>query len=188
MMLRPGVLAALMVVAWGCASPGNIPLVQSEYWKGESFAAYERYTWALGDGRGREQTQVEDHRLHELIRAAVDEGLTARGYTLGPPAEADFLVTYHCRIAEQVQVDVIDRVWYGSDDGADWEEVTPRVELSSFDEGSIVIDIIDAATGRRVWRGVARGRVTLDAAPDQYQAIVDRSVRQILDAFPPPKS
>ncbi|MEN8184399.1 MAG: DUF4136 domain-containing protein, partial [Myxococcota bacterium] len=107
-------------------------------------------------------------------------------FVLRETRDVDFLVTYHCKIAEELQVDVIDRVWYGgaSDEG-DWEEVTRRIELSSFPEGSIVIDFVKPGDGKRVWRGVAQGCVSPDATPEQLRDIVDRSVYQILDELPP---
>jgi hypothetical protein len=184
-MMRAMMSVAVVALEFACASAGHIPAVQSEYWKDENFAAYERYAWLPSDAHLRERTQAEDHRLHDLIREAIDERLTGMGFVRSRASDADFLVTYHCRISEQIQVDLIDRVWYGSGDSEEWEEVTPRMELSPFDEGSIVIDFAKPASGKRVWRGVARGRVSLGATPEQYEEIVDRSVREILNEFPP---
>jgi hypothetical protein len=170
----------------GCASAGNIPVVQSEYWKNENFAAYARYGWLPSDAHLRGRTQTEDHRLHDLIREAIDDRLAVRGFGRVRAEGADFLVTYHCKIDEELQADVIDRVWYGgAGDEGDWEEVTRRIELSAFEQGSIVIDFVNPVSGKRVWRGVARGRVSPDASPEQLREIVDRSVREILDEFPP---
>ncbi len=94
-------------------------------------------------------------------------------------------MTYYCRVAEQLKPVVIDRVL--DDPGGDWEErVTPRIELHSFEEGSIVVDFVNARTGMRTWRGFAQGVVSPNATPEELDEIVDRSVRQILGEFPPP--
>ncbi len=179
-------IAALVVVVLGCASAGNIPVVQSEYWKNENFREWESYGWLPSDAHLRATTQPEDHRLHDLIPAAIDKRLATKGLELRETRDVDFLVTYHCRIAEELQVDVIDRVWYGgAGDEGDWEEVTRRIELSSFAEGSIVIDFVRPEDGKRMWRGVAKGRVSADATSEQLRKIVDRSVYQILGEFPP---
>lgn len=185
-MFRLLAIATMGAMGLGCASAGNIPVVQSEYWKHENFAAYERYDWLPSDAHLRSSTQAEDHRLHNLIREAIDERLAAKGFARSRGEGADFLVTYHCRVEEELRVDVIDRVWYGgAGDEGGWEEVTRRIEYSTFDQGSIVIDFVNPVSGKRVWRGVARGRVSPDATPDQLREIVDRSVREILDEFPP---
>jgi hypothetical protein len=91
----------------------------------------------------------------------------------------------HCKITEQLKADVIDRVWYRTGEEGNSEEVPRRIELSTFDEGSIVIDFANPSGARWVWRGVARGRISPDATPEQLEQIVDRSVRDILDEFPP---
>lgn len=178
-------LATAALLAWGCASAGAIRPVQTEYWKDENFAAYRRYAWLPSDAHRQEQTQAEDHRLHDLIREAIDERLAIRAFTQTDSSGADFLVTYHCKITEQLEAEVIDRVWYGDQEYSDWRKVTRRIELSTFDEGSIIIDFVKPATGKRVWRGVARGRVSSDATQEEYEDIVDRAVREVLDEFPP---
>lgn len=186
-MMRATLIVAIAAFGLACTSAGSIPLAHTEYWKNENFAAYERYAWLPSDAHRREATQAEDHRLHDLIRAAIDERLQAKGFAESV-RNPDFLVTYHCKIAEQLDVEVIDRVWYGgAGDEGEWREVPRRVEFTSFDEGSIVIDLVKAANGKRVWRGVAAGRVSMDATPEQYKAIVDDSVRELLAEFPPAK-
>lgn len=185
-MLRALGFAFAAFAALGCASAGNLSVVQSEYWKGEDFASYRRYSWLRAELESHRRTQAEDHRLHDLIREAIDEQLASRGFTQTDSSAAEVLVTYHCRISEQLKVDVIDRVWYGTGDQARREDVTPRVELSSFEEGSIVIDFVKPREHRRVWRGVARGRVSPEAASEELRKVVDRAVKEILDEFPPP--
>ena len=181
---RAGRLLAVGLAAIGCSSPGSIDLIQSEIRSGEDFSGYRRYAW-MPASETRSGTQPEDHRLHDVIHDAVEEVLRQRGFVAVPGAGADFLVTYHCKVKEELQVEVIDRVWYDDPEGGEWTGVPRRIERSSFERGSIVIDLVSPRDGRRVWRGVARGRLSPDATPDQLRQIVDRSVREILDAFPP---
>jgi hypothetical protein len=108
-------------------------------------------------------------------------------HVLSEAADADFLVTYHCEIAEGIKGEGIDKIWYDTGEG-DWEDVTPRVELSSFEQGSVVIDFATPAEHRRVWRGIARGRLSPEATPEQLDRIVEQSVSEILAELPPPRS
>ena len=184
-MLRAVIAAGMTALALACASAGSIPAVQTEYWKDENFADYERYAWMPSDFHRRAETQPEDHRFHDLIREAIDEQLATTGYARSSMDDADFLVTYHCKIVEKIDRKVIDHAWYETGDRADRRSVRPRVELTSFEEGSIIIDFAKPADGKLVWRGVARGRISPDATPEQTKEIVDRSVRDILGEFPP---
>jgi hypothetical protein len=63
-----------------------------------------------------------------------------------------------------------------------------RVEhtKSEFEAGSIVVDLIRPGESTWAWRGIARGRVSREAAPDELAEIVARAVSEILDEFPPP--
>lgn len=182
------VVTGLAVVALlSCVSTPRLPVVESEYLKGGDFSSYRRYGWLATDAE-LDRTQAEDHRMHTMIRDAIDAQLTARGFVKSDPSDADFLVTYHCRISEKLEAEVVDRVWARgpSSGGSDHVPVTPRaVELSRFDEGSIIIDFGLPTGPKRVWRGVARGRLAKDITPEELRQVVERSVREILAEFPP---
>lgn len=184
-MIHHGSRWVLLLAAWvACASPGSIPVVRSEYMGDEDFGAYHRYAWLPRSDEDSRRTQPEEHRLHDRIREAIDRVLTSKGFVRGGREDADFLVTYHCKVSEELSAEVMDRVI--PDPGGNWEQrVTPQVKLTRFEQGSIVIDFVNAQTDRRTWRGVARGRLAPDALPDELDRIVDRSVREILDEFPP---
>ena len=182
-----GVMTAVLIagVTLGCSSPGSIPVAQSEYWKDQDFGAFHRYAWLAGEAPDREQAPYGDPRTPDLIQTIIDERLAEKGFVQSETGDADLWVTYQIRHSEKTKVDRIERVWVGSGDQGDWKEVVPRLEFSSFDEGSIVIDFLKAENGERVWRGVARGRVSPDATQDQHDAIIRQSVRSILGEFPP---
>ena len=186
-MNRNSVAMAILVAAvtLGCSSAGNIPVVQSEYWKDHDFRDLQRYAWLSGDTSHREQTPSVDPRALDLIQETIDERLAAKGVLQSEGGDADLWVTYQFRNSEKTKVDRIERIWVGSGDQGDWEEVVPRLEFSSFDEGSIVIDFLNVENGTRVWRGVARGPLSREATQDEHDAIIRQSVRSILGEFPP---
>jgi hypothetical protein len=67
-------VAALMAaLTLGCSSPGSIPVVQSEYWKGHEFGAFERYAWLASDVENAEQAQSVAPRTHGLIQRMIDQ-------------------------------------------------------------------------------------------------------------------
>ena len=180
-------VAALMAaLTLGCSSPGSIPVVQSEYWKGHEFGAFERYAWLASDVENAEQAQSVDPRTHGLIQRTIEQRLAAKGFVQSAAGEADLFVRFQFDIAEKTNVERIDKVWVGgAEDNAGWEKVVPRIEYSSFDEGAIVIDFLKPGNDEPVWRGVGRGRVSRDVTPEQLDTIVSQSVRSILGEFPP---
>jgi hypothetical protein len=63
----------------------------------------------------------------------------------------------------------------------------PRAEIGSGDRGpgTLVIDVLDAASGDVVWQGLAKGAL-LDMPPaEELDAYMDEIVRRTLEGFPP---
>jgi len=54
-----------------------------------------------------------------------------------------------------------------------------------YDEGTLILEVVDAASGRLVWRGWAQAEVKSKADPGQREARIWEAVAKILDQFPP---
>jgi hypothetical protein len=50
-------------------------------------------------------------------------------------------------------------------------------------EGTLVLDMIDASSGKVVWRGEARDATT--PAPRAIERMIDEGIAQLLEDFPP---
>jgi len=59
--------------------------------------------------------------------------------------------------------------------------------VSYYDEGTVVLDIIDPKTRNLVWRGSAQSRVDDGDTPEERDARVNEAYRRILERFPPGK-
>lgn len=106
------------------------------------------YAWSQvaeqtgGDHRLRNNKFFED-RLHE----AVEWELSMRGFR--PATESpDLLIHHHLSLADHVMVDEsIDEAGY------------TRTEVFSYEEGTIVLHIVDARTGSDVWVAWAQANI-----------------------------
>ena len=58
-------------------------------------------------------------------------------------------------------------------------------EVSEYEQGTLVIDIVDAARNTLVWRGAGEARLRSDPTPDQISQRVREAVAEILGRFPP---
>ena len=54
--------------------------------------------------------------------------------------------------------------------------------MTSFQQGTIVIDVLDASGTRLLWRGVGRTRVPHDE--HEYAEVIARVVHAIMSRFP----
>lgn len=54
-----------------------------------------------------------------------------------------------------------------------------------FDEGTLVIDLLDPASASVLWRGLARDEVDWRMSPTEIDTRIRGAVRKILERFPP---
>ena len=173
-LLGPAVLLALVA---GCAAP-----VHYEY-NPAPYASWHSFAWkAPAPGTVRNPI-LDSGILATRVAEAVKSTLAGKGYTeVAAPANADFLATYHTALRESQQP--------GSSFGFAYGTFGPGYNTVFVDtgpnrrmqEGSLILDVIDAGTHKLVWRGW----VTRDLEQNQYSATaVNRAVQRILARFPP---
>jgi len=136
-----------------------------EYDHAVEFSRYKTWSWQAGVPVPPEP--VPDKR----IREALARGLAARGLS-EVDSDATLLVRYHAARSTR-----IDRLPFDSGSGA------PPTGIRYVETGSLVIDLLDAASGKVVWRGHAAG--VLRYGPKEITALIDAAVAELLAQFPP---
>jgi hypothetical protein len=202
---RPGstrvrAAAALVVVALlgalvspGCASG---PEVRTAFDPKTGFSHYR--TFAVGSGRyfiGPDVKYPGDAVVHQRVASAVEEALRGRGLT-PDNRRPDLVVAYTAgarrRVDEGQPVGhVVYRApgLYGTavpmtepiENSPDWDAAGGGVRPREYTQGSLVLDLYDAGTGRLVWRAYATAEVTENSDGRQ----VREAVRKAFAEFPP---
>jgi hypothetical protein len=62
---------------------------------------------------------------------------------------------------------------------------TSSTYVNEWDEGTLLVDIIDAGRNELVWRGTATGTVEPELTPAESQARLDDAAAKLLQTFPP---
>jgi hypothetical protein len=169
--------AALALSAGGCAATHAGSYLE----RGTSFTQYRTYDWAPPDALPAADPRLaENPYFQDYVQGAVQRGLAGKGFGKTPAAEPDLLIHYHAAVTRRLAIDPFDR----TSGGACYDE-NCRVRVQEFDAGMLVVDIMDARTGRLVWRGWARHNVggTL-ANPDRMRAHIDEAVAGMIDTLP----
>jgi hypothetical protein len=136
-----------------------------EYNHDVDFSRYETWSWQADVPVPPEP--VDDKR----IREALARELGARGLSKGG-SDATLLVRYFAARSTRIDLLPLD-----SGPGA------PPSGIRYVETGSLVIDLLDAASGKVVWRGHATG--VLRYGPKEIAAQVDAAVAGLLASFPP---
>ena len=107
--------------------------------------------------------------------------MAARG--LAPSnAQPDLEVVYH--VGAQDKIQVTDWGYRYSD--YYWGYGGRQIDVYQYTEGTLVIDLVDAATDNLVWRGSGSGVVDqTQRTPEEMQARMNDIVAKIMKSFPP---
>lgn len=166
--------AGLVVMAAALAACATTE-VDTDYDRRANFAQYR--TFQLQEGRvlvNGVETEG-DTLLTDRIEGYLRQGFAGKG--LRPVAEnADLIVTYTSGARNVMEVEPWDGYSYGwvtgfGDDA--W--------VDEYQEGTLVIDVIDRRTNKLVWRGVTRTEADNLRSP----AVIRNAVDEALDRYPP---
>lgn len=159
-------LAAMLA---GCASTE----VRSYLARGADLHSYRTYNWQPMAPTPTGDPRLDNNRFFEQrVQAAVDEQLAARGFE--KTASPHFLVHYHASVTQEIQVS-------SSEHDVACEECRPEI----YDEGTLLIDLMDARTGLLAWRGWATG--SIDGVIDDQEWLerrIDEAVARIMRELP----
>jgi len=119
----------------------------------------------------------------KAIIKAVNDQLLAKGYKEQESEDADFAVNVYSIVKQQTQITNWDNYgWYNPW----WGPYGGHTEVSTYDEGTLVIDIIDIKDKELAWRGLGTKIVTGFSNDANGIAIVNENIAKIMVNFPPP--
>jgi hypothetical protein len=168
----------------GCATR-----VRSDFDREAVFSNYNTFDWIAPPVRASEEEVRSDLEgpfarnslLDKRIRAAVNRNLETRGFRHAEGNASDFRLNYHVTFSDKLAGSGSDIGYTGRyhrgafSSGFNWS-------VRQYQEGTIIIDIVDRAKDQLVWRGwmVSRNR---DGNYDEQE--IARAVEKILMRFPP---
>ena len=162
--------------------------VESDFDPQHSFARYSTYAW-LDRAVGRDlQSGVAE--LSPIITEVVDQELARKRFFTGVASAADFLVGYHVAVQGRIDVNSVNSYYRHGPADAPWHYpgligVAADPYTTFFEEGTLIIDVVDARSRRLVWRGTAQAEVNRTATREEQDERVREAVRKILREFPP---
>jgi len=149
--------------------------VQHDYDKNVDFSGIETYDWmTIPEKAGMDSLVVQ------RVQKAVNAQLQAKGYRMTPD-NPDFFIAEHLGSKEKVQIENWGYGYgpYGSYWGAN------RVSVYQYEEGSLILDFVDAKSKKMIWRGVAKAEIDSVDTPEKSEKLINEAVQKILEKFPP---
>ena len=125
-------------------------------------------------------------------RKALEEVLSAKGFSMARPEEADVLIAVHSAIER--------RVTYGPSYGWGWgwgwgpgyswgpywDGTWGPPSVYVYHEAAIIVDVLEQKPSQRlIWRGVARRTIDRGLTPEEREQRVREAIHELLAGFPP---
>ena len=63
--------------------------------------------------------------------------------------------------------------------------ISTSTTVSEYQEGTLLIDMIDPSSKQLVWRGSGQARIRQSSSPEEREKRIGEAVQQILEDFPP---
>ncbi|MFZ4538185.1 DUF4136 domain-containing protein [Propionivibrio sp.] len=183
--LLPLAMAALILVLGGCAST---PDVRVDFDRSTDFTQYQTFAFAspLGTDRGGYQSIVS-----QRLKVATQREMEARGMRL-VTSSPQLLVNFNAELTDKLRVTTIPAPvmgygYYGYRYGlyTAWPLYADQTIVTQYKEGTLNIDVVDAARKQLVWEGIVTGSVTQKDL-DNVQAAIDNAVAAAFARYPIP--
>ena len=167
----------LLVILAACSSPQ----VGYDFDRGADFSRYRTYVWVSAAQQTTGDKRLDSSLVNARIRAAVDAQLRAKGYFASSNGPPDFLIAYQAGMKDMMkgastQNYIGDRA-HGT--------FTTISDVQPYHEGTLTIDIVDAASRQLIWQASAAADVEQSLGPEERDARINNVVRAMLAHFPP---
>jgi hypothetical protein len=175
---RPGLLAVLALLLTGLAGCSTMS-VDYDFDTEVDFQQLQTFTWI---DTAPQYGQDTSGLVLKRIQNAIGGELAARNMRESAE-QPDVLVAYHLGAKDKIQV----TDWGYSYSSYYWGRGGQRIDVYSYTEGQLIIDLVDARTKELVWRGSGTKVINQGKkSPEELQAAIDEAVNKIMANFPPP--
>ena len=157
--------------------------------------AYRTYAW-LPPREGADP-RVYNPIVGKRIMDAADRELASRGYRkVERNQNPDFELGWHGAIDQKLDVSTMNYTYgyawdpwfspYGYGPGmAVGGAGMPYPTVREYEQGTLVLDVVDTASNKLVWRGTAQAELSEDAASHEKDERANKAVNKLLEKFPP---
>jgi len=111
----------------------------------------------------------------QRVKKTVNAELQAKGLMM-TSNNPDFLIAQHFEKKDKMQI----RDWGF---GCYWG--LSGVSTYEYEEGSFILDFVDAKSKKMIWRGAAKAEVQNINTPEKSEKLINEAVQEILKNFPP---
>jgi len=178
-MSKHSILLPLLLLT-ACSSVST----HTDYDEKADFSGLHKWAWAKPIKADVPNHAGEGALAAQRIEKAIETELAAKGFTaVEDEKQADFLVAAHAAVTKDYDSTYINSYYgYG---GVGWGYAYGPPMVYQYERGSLVVNVLSAATREVMWTGSAKGVYHEDESPEDRDANVKKAVAQLMADFPP---
>ncbi|MBT8378678.1 MAG: DUF4136 domain-containing protein [Ignavibacteria bacterium] len=158
--------------------------VVTDYDPTQDFSKYKTYRWARVKEVNTKDVLNKNSFLRKRVQAAVDTVLYQKGFEKLREGDPDFVIFIHAGVQPRMNVYHHGPYYYSPW----WGPYGGYTSVSYYEQGTLVIDIVDNKEKELSWRGLGSGTVKRFSDPEALQEEINYTVGKILEDFPPNKN
>jgi hypothetical protein len=170
--LGSAALAIVALAAAGCVTMS----VSSHLQPGVNFSQYRTWDWGPADNLPMGDPRLDNNTIFkDRLLGAVEKAFAARGFERAAAgATPDMLMHYHANVSQRIQIDEPENC-----------AVDCRPSIVEYDQGTLVLDLMEARSGKLLWRAWAQDSVqgVIDNQAVMERQI-DEAVAKMMATFP----
>jgi hypothetical protein len=173
-------LATTMLLLCGCNS------ISTSYDSDPkaSFDGLKTFSWHEAAGPLNAAT-ASNPLLQKTIQDMTTEELRVRGYTPATSGTGDFTIGAFAVVEKQMDVAYTDSGWGPGGAYGYGGVAAVNTVVTTYDEGTLVLEIANGASGTPMWRGVAKAVVHRDQPEEKRRERLKQAIHETLLQFPP---
>lgn len=151
----------------------------------DELKSYASYAWSSKRTLNLMSPEKNNPLIDQRIVAAVDKELAAKGWRKTGAGQADLIASYAVTSRLGMESQQVDESFESSPDGVSYPGPGGgSLAVKEFEEGSLVLDLVDRQTGKLVYRGSAKATLLDDPSATRSDIRLRRIVTQVLKGFP----
>ena len=169
---------------WGCSSVR----VSQDYDLSRDLSSLKTYAWLAENQPETGDIRTDNSLLDTRFRSAISDALSKKGYQNVAQEKPDFYVAYTYQIESKIESNNVSvGVGFGRSSRGRHAGVgmNTGTTVREYDQGLLVIDLVDSSKASLLWRGTGTARVNPNTEPEKSVKEINDGVEKILSQFPP---
>ena len=170
----------LMVALIGLAISCSSITTQYDYERGEDFSRFKTYSFLPVPAE-----LAQNQLVVKRIGRAIIQNLATKGLT-ETDSNPDLNIAVYTQVKDKVSVTSYGYGYAPYYSFGYWGHgMGGGTDVSQYEEGTLIIDLVDAQAKEMVWRGMASKALPSAPTPEKIDKIIDNVVAKIFEKYPP---